>query len=99
MLIKIETGSYNARRYTKPWIAKITFAGSKPEYHFGDFCGDDNGGELSLEIEPGYVFARGQKDHRKPQNSAPEFFIASEDGDHKPVRLIDAKRVMDSVTK
>lgn len=40
MKISIETGSYNERRYGKPWIARVNFSGSKQgDFQWGDWIG------------------------------------------------------------
>jgi len=78
MEITINTSSYNQRRYSKPWIAKVDFSTPKGDFSFGDWTGDHyNGGEgvLSIEASPGDIIAQGQKDFRQPKNSAPEFYV------------------------
>ena len=83
-----ETSSYNQRRYSQPWIAKVDFSDSKGNFSFGDWTGDKwNGGEgvLSIETDAGDIVATGQKDLRKPRNSAPEFFVMTEDGKLEPL--------------
>jgi hypothetical protein len=85
MEIKFEFASYNSRRYTKPWGAKITFDKMKPEYDFScaRYFGDDNGGEVIVDCEPGDIVAVGQKDGRNPRNSERRWYIVSEGGDAK----------------
>lgn len=84
MQITSETNSYNHRRYSKPWIAKVDFsAGPKGEFVFGDWAGDHhNGGAGVLEIDAdqGDIIAIGQKDFRNPRKSAPDFFVVTSDG-------------------
>jgi hypothetical protein len=88
MEITIETGSYNERRYGKPWIAKIDFASDKKgTFTFGDWTGDGrNGGEgvLSINTQAGDIIAKGQKDNRQPRNSAPDFYVVLADGSIDP---------------
>ena len=86
MNITRETSSYNERRYGRPWIAKVDFSqnGGRPDYKWGDWAGDHyNGGEgvLSIDADPGDIIAIGQKDNRKPKNSAPDFYVVTTDGD------------------
>ena len=62
-------GSYNQRRYGRPWIAKITDwpMGGHPEVMWGSFLGNSSSGEAGeaeIEAEPGDVIKWGQKDHR-----------------------------------
>ena len=84
MEITQETNTYNQRRYGKPWIAIVDFAaGPKGVFNFRDWAGDHrNGTEGLLEISanPGNIIAIGQKDLRKPRNSAPDFFEVASDG-------------------
>jgi len=85
MEIRIETAIYNQRRYGKPWIAKVDFSASaKGEFSWGDWTGDHyNGGEgiLSINANPGDIITTGQKDFRKPRNSASDFFVVTSDGE------------------
>jgi hypothetical protein len=77
MTITITTESYNDRRYGKPWIALVDFAAkSTGEFKWGEFLGDSRGGELTIECSDGDIVASGQKDHRKPQYSKPDFYMA-----------------------
>lgn len=58
---------YNARRYSKPWIAIITAwpIGSKPTLRFGGWIGNDrDGGEAEIDAQPGDIARWGQADHR-----------------------------------
>jgi hypothetical protein len=84
MEITIETDSYNERRYGRPWIAKVDFGKSvKGDFAWGDWAGDHyNGGAgvLTITANPGDIIAHGQKDNRKPRNSAPEFEVVETDG-------------------
>jgi len=83
MQITIETSSYNHRRFSKPWIAKVDFSTAKGDFSFGDWTGDHyNGGEgvLGINANPGDIIAQGQKDFRQPKNSAPDFYIVGADG-------------------
>jgi len=75
--IEIKTGSYNQRRYGKPWIATVDFSTPKGNFCWGDWVGDSRtGGEglLIVVCDESDIVARGQKDFRKPQNSAPDYY-------------------------
>ena len=89
MEITIETGSYNQRRFSRPWCARVDFAVSaKGDFSWGDWTGDHyNGGEgvLSISANPGDIIAKGQKDHRQPKNSAPDFCAVMPDGRLDPL--------------
>jgi hypothetical protein len=43
-------GPYNARRYTRPWIARIAGwpVGSRLELQSGSYVGSDGGGEVEI---------------------------------------------------
>ena len=93
MKIQIETKEYNARRYSKPWIAKIDFSSSNNgEFQFGDWIGSQGEeGMLNLiNINVGDIIATGQKDTYKPKNSAPDYFIVLENAELKKVTKIEA---------
>ncbi len=83
MKIEITTGSYNERRYEKPWIAKVDFSDPKGNFIWGDWVGDartGSSGILIIEVNPGDVIAEGQKDFRKPKNSSPSYAKVFSDG-------------------
>jgi len=82
MKITQNTGSYNDRRYGKPWIAKISLEGNNLKFHFGTWCGDpgDEGILILDGIEPGEFYAKGQKDFRQPRNSTPVCYRATAEG-------------------
>ena len=90
-MIKItrNTGSYNQRRMGRPWIAKVDFSASpNGEFVWGNWTGDHyNGGEgvLSIDAAPGDIIAKGQKDNRQSQNSAPDFYQVTTDGKLDPL--------------
>jgi hypothetical protein len=66
MIVTISRTSYNARRYLKPFIGKVTAwpVGKKYELSFGAYAGNSGGGELEIECEQGDVIRWGQKDLR-----------------------------------
>lgn len=86
MNITKTTSSYNDRRYSKPWIARVDFSKTaQGDFIFGNWIGDAGApGELSINCQPGDVIATGQKDFRKPKNSAPDWFVANSDGTLEP---------------
>lgn len=66
--IQINTVSYNQRRYSKPWIAKVDFSKNpKGEFIWGSWVGDAREGSeglLVIEANEGEIIAHGQKDFR-----------------------------------
>jgi hypothetical protein len=59
-------GGYNARRYSRPWIARVTAwpVGKQAELEFGSFIGDDDGGVVEISARPGDILRWGQRDNR-----------------------------------
>lgn len=91
MIIKQSFGSYNDRRYGKPWGAKVSLSGIKPQY---DFCGSFDGtpgsaGNVRIEAEVGDVLAFGQKDFRG-NNTENDWYLTQEDGSLKTISRSDA---------
>lgn len=83
MKITRETESYNHRRYSAPWIAKVDFSSNKGEFIFGDWVGDKyNGSEgtLVIEVNINDIVAIGQKDYRNNKNSTPDFYVVTPEG-------------------
>jgi hypothetical protein len=82
MKITIETNSYNSRRYGRPWIAVVDFSTSpKGEYRWGEWVGNHNSGSaglLVIEAAEGDIVATGQKDFRRPADSAPVYYQVRE---------------------
>ena len=66
MRITVGWDSFNGRRYSRPWIARVTAwpVGSRPAISWGNYLGNDSGGELEIEAAPGDVLRYGQKDGR-----------------------------------
>lgn len=86
MVLTITTTSYNQRRYGRPWIARVDFSGNAESFDFGRSIGQH--GEphtLEINVNPGDIVARGQKDHRQPRNSAPDWFVVNSDGTLTPL--------------
>jgi hypothetical protein len=64
--VAVHYNSYNGRRYSRPWIARVTSwpVGGRPELEFGRYLGDEKGGDLELMAKPGDILRDGQKDGR-----------------------------------
>ena len=82
MKIKRYTSSYDASRYGRPWIAKVTSTGNKLKLEYGTWIGDkgEEGILILDDIEPGEYFARGHDDRQQPRNSKPSYYLLSEGG-------------------
>ena len=88
-------GSYNSRRYGRPWAAIITFDGTgRANYNFGagTYLGNDEGGELIITAQPGDIIAAGQKDNRKPQNSTNDWYLVGDTNELIGISRADAFR-------
>ena len=82
---KVEFGSYNFRRYGKPWAAQVKLKGVKVVLIFldGSYAGNADGGSVVIPLEKNSVFAYGQKDNRKPSNSETYYFAIDAEGEEK----------------
>lgn len=64
----IDTPSYNQRRYSKPWIARLDFSvKSQGEYQWGEWIGSHytgSAGTLVINATEGDIVAEGQRDGR-----------------------------------
>jgi predicted RNA methylase len=79
-------GSYNERRYSKPWGARIIYGSDgKPSYDFksGYYNGDGDGGTVTISNpKPGDIVAFGQKDFKKG-TGLNDWYIVQPDGNMK----------------
>ncbi len=80
MIITKDTSSYNERRYGKPYIAKIDFTKNvRGDITWGDWIGTPGfAGMLQIEVKPGDVVMRGQKDNRGSNGTPVYGFVESE---------------------
>lgn len=70
--ITIEFGSYNHRRYSRPWIAAVVSwpVGESAQMVFGGYVGDDTGGEAEIRARIGSIVRWGQRDYRGNNTTA-----------------------------
>ncbi|MFH1569352.1 MAG: hypothetical protein ABIL09_15255 [Gemmatimonadota bacterium] len=82
MRIERSTGSYNERRYGRPYIAAVDFSKSaQGECRWGEWVGQAGcEGILILDANPGDIVMMGQKDGRNSRNSAPDYYRVATDG-------------------
>lgn len=61
-----KTAAYNARRWGRPWIARVDFSSNlHGVFSWGDWVGQDGeAGVLVLDAREGEIVAIGQKDHQ-----------------------------------
>jgi hypothetical protein len=104
MRVSINYNSYNQRWYGRPWIGKITSwpVGGKPEIKWGGYLGDDSGGEVEINAEPGDIIRSGQK-RNKGTNTINNWYYVDGAGnlmltDAKDARKIWEKKQMEKQT-
>jgi len=87
MKVSFDYPAYNARRYGRPWGAVVKFEGVTPKYDFsvGNYLGNDRGGKVYIECEPGDIVATGQRDGRGG-NTENKLYVVQEDG---TVQMVD----------
>lgn len=92
--VAIQMGSYNQRRYSRPWIGVITSwpVGGKPEIKWGCYVGDESGGELEIMAQPGDVIRHGQKDLRG-NGSESNWAVVTPDGSLRDVDAAEARKL------
>lgn len=97
MRVSRRHGYYNQRRYSRPWIARITEwpVGGKPDVEWGRYIGDDGGGETEIEANPGDIIRIGQKDHRGGNTSA-DWYIVQPDGSLSGSDAVEARKAWDA---
>lgn len=64
---RVDFPEYNARRFSRPWIAVVTAwpVGGRPELEFGAFVGSaDEGGFCEISAKEGDIIRWGRKDSR-----------------------------------
>jgi hypothetical protein len=91
MTITVQFSRYNDRRYSRPWIAKVTAwpVGGRATLAWGTYLGDDGGGEAEIAANPGDVIRYGQKDVRKPSGSTAQWAIVNTTGE--PIDCTEAE--------
>lgn len=83
--IQSTTSEYNARRYSRPWIAVVDYGqGGKPKYTFGHWIGEHDGGTgsagvLTISAKAGDIIGEGQKDFRGNSGWS-NYGVVQEDG-------------------
>lgn len=66
----IDTHSYNSRRHSKPWIARVDFSNNpKGDFIWGSWAGEEHKGTgsdgvLTISADEEDIVAEGQKDFR-----------------------------------
>ncbi len=94
MYVSVEFGSYNPRRCSKPWVFKVIDwkTGEQPEVEWGSYLGNDDGGVVEIDAQPGDVVRYGQKDNRNPKHTVRRWAIVGDAGELKDSDAVEAKR-------
>lgn len=93
MRVTVGWGSYNERRYGRPWIARISAwpVGAHPELEFGRFVGTHGcAGATEIIARPGDILRYGQKDNRG-NNSESYWGVVQADGTVQAVSQAEAR--------
>ena len=95
MDIRVNYEAYNAKRYGRPWISKVTewAEGQNPKVEFGSYVGDDNGGYVTISADPGDIIRHGQKDNRQPKNNTYDWYMVKETGVLTPIKVTEARDI------
>lgn len=81
MLCRKTFRPYNKARFSRPWGGVCRLDGLKVGYDFtGLYQGDERGGDVVIDAEPGMILAFGQKD-TKGVKSIQEFYMVEFSGD------------------
>ncbi len=81
MLCRKTFRPYNKARFSRPWGGLCQLDGLKVGYDFtGLYQGDERGGDVVIDAEPGMILAFGQKD-AKGAKSIQEFYMVEFSGD------------------
>jgi hypothetical protein len=94
MRIVVTYESYNPRRYSRPWIGRVTNwrIGVDPEMEWGGFTGDGRtGGIVEVEANPGDIIRHGQKEWRNVKASLRYWRVVEDDGTLRKVTPAEAR--------
>lgn len=81
MLCRKTFRPYNKARFSRPWGGVCRLDGLKLGYDFtGLYQGDERGGDVVIDAEPGMILAFGQKD-TKGQKGIGEYYLVERSGD------------------
>lgn len=99
--VAISFHSFNPRRYSRPWIARVVewHVGKKPELEFGHYCGDGDGGEAEIIAYPGDIIRYGQRDGRRLDKSINEWGVVEEDYSVRDIKQTEARALFEQRPK
>ena len=93
--ISVEYGAYNFRRYSRPWIARVTAwpVGGVPTMQWGSYVGDENGGEVEIMAAPGDIIRDGQRDGRGGNNTVSDWSVVMADYTLRKISQVEARKL------
>lgn len=99
--VAISFDSYNPRRYSCPWIARVVAlaVGRKPELQFGAYIGDDNGGEVEIIAYPGDILHYGQRDCQQLDKSINKWGVVEDDYSVRNIKQTEARALFEQRPK
>jgi hypothetical protein len=91
MRVTYEVGSYNPRRYGRPWLGRVTVwaIGQKPEIEFGRAV---DAWTAEIDANPGQIVRYGQKDTRRDSGSVRDWGIVLADGSVRECSASEARK-------
>lgn len=87
---------YNHRRYSRPWIAKVTgwSVGDYPILEFGTYIGEHGeAGQVEIMVSVGTLVKYGQKDYYQSNKTINQFAIVQSNGKLKDITPLEAKKL------
>ena len=99
MEISMHFGSYNWRRYSRPWGAVISLHDDGWHYDFtGAWLGDaSEGGDVVIHnVDADTIVAFGQKDNRNPRRTENNWYAVQPDGTLTPVGKREARKIIEA---
>jgi hypothetical protein len=93
--ISVEYDGYNGRRYSRPWIARVTAwpVGGSPTMEWGSYVGDDHGGEVEIMATPGDIIRDGQRDNRGNHNTVSNWSVVMADYTLRKINQVEARKL------
>jgi hypothetical protein len=93
--ISVEYGEYNFRRYSRPWIARVTAwpVGGVPTMQWGSYVGDENGGEVEIMAAPGDIIRDGRRDGRGGNNTISDWSVVMADYTLRKISQVEARKL------
>ncbi|MDD5135353.1 MAG: hypothetical protein PHP01_08085, partial [Phycisphaerae bacterium] len=95
MKITKNFGSYDPKRFSDPWIGKvIDWSGDgNRKLDWGLYFGDELGGTVEIDVDPGDIVGIGQKDKWGGNRTISNWFIVEKNGNLKNTNTSGARQI------